>query len=463
MKRRLTYCAIGFFFIITMLTACNHLISPNQNANNITSNQVHQTSFEILPEENGYVAESSHVPPLDEEEGKVLNIWCMNDGLSQMFEEKYPGYVEIDYETGMIGDVKICWTHNIDDSYQEDLERRLYDNDYQEDNEKIDLYVIGDQDIQRYMKEGYALPLTEVGITQEDLSMQYAYTHNNASDAGGKVYGFSYNAAPGAFWYRRDIALEVLGTDEPEMVQQYITDWGSFYDTAGMMKEAGYYMTQDMDLLFKAFSSERELPWIVNNKFKYDENTLAWAMFSKELYNKEYIKDAYILADEECTDVFGYFAPLWFKEGLHDYKFEDGWGVCVPPENFYYAENYICVAPDTDNVALVREILVTMATDENILKYFAESGLFGNNKEIMREMANNEAYCSDMFDGQNVYAVFCDVAENTKAGALCEYEVACEEEFKSAMYLYIRGEYTYAEAMRQYELALKEKYPELKQ
>ena len=87
----------------------------------------------------------------------------------------------------------------------------------------------------------------DIGLTDEDLKNQYSYTQEIATDQSGKLKAVSWEADPGVFVYRRSIAKEVLGTDDPDKVQEAISDWNKFEEVAGKMKEKGYKMLSGYD------------------------------------------------------------------------------------------------------------------------------------------------------------------------------------------------------------------------
>ena len=60
-----------------------------------------------------------------------------------------------------------------------------------------------------------------------DFSNTYAYTVQAASDASGVVKGVSFQCCPAALIYRRSIAKDVLGTDDPAEVQEKLNSWTS--------------------------------------------------------------------------------------------------------------------------------------------------------------------------------------------------------------------------------------------
>ncbi|HAX69375.1 MAG TPA: carbohydrate ABC transporter substrate-binding protein, partial [Anaerolineae bacterium] len=78
---------------------------------------------------------------------------------------------------------------------------------------------------------GDLLPLTE------ELQTFPAVVEVGSHEGITKAY--SYQATPGAFFYRRSIAKECLGTDDPAEVQAMVADMEKFVETAGKIKECG--------------------------------------------------------------------------------------------------------------------------------------------------------------------------------------------------------------------------------
>ena len=70
------------------------------------------------------------------------------------------------------------------------------------------------------------MPLTDLGIDPDaDLSDQYDFTKVTASDVNGVQRGSTWQCCPGLLVYRRDIAKEVFGTDDPVKVGEKVKDW----------------------------------------------------------------------------------------------------------------------------------------------------------------------------------------------------------------------------------------------
>lgn len=97
------------------------------------------------------------------------------------------------------------------------------------------------------------------------MSAQYQYTKDIVSD-DGKLKGTTWQATPGLFAYRRSIAKQVLGTDDPDEVQKKLGTWSDFDNVAAQMHDAGYYMLSGYDDSYRTFSNNVSGKWVQDGK-----------------------------------------------------------------------------------------------------------------------------------------------------------------------------------------------------
>ncbi|HND48631.1 MAG TPA: extracellular solute-binding protein, partial [Anaerolineales bacterium] len=100
----------------------------------------------------------------------------------------------------------------------------------------------------------------------------------------GITKAYSYQATPGAFFYRRSIAKECLGTDDPDAVQAMVADLDKFVETAAKIKECGtgdYFTVGTSGEMFNPFLANREQPWVVDGELVIDPMVLEYVKFAK--------------------------------------------------------------------------------------------------------------------------------------------------------------------------------------
>ena len=60
---------------------------------------------------------------------------------------------------------------------------------------------------------------------EEVLSDMIPYVQELSRDKDGNIKGLTWQSTPGGFWYRKDLAREYLGTDDPEELYSMMSDW----------------------------------------------------------------------------------------------------------------------------------------------------------------------------------------------------------------------------------------------
>ena len=326
------------------------------------------------------------------------------------------------------------------------------------------------------------MPVADLGIdVDKELANQYQYTKDIVTDEDGNLKGVSWQGCPGVLIYARDIATDVLGSDDPDTVQEAVKDWDTFNETAKKMNEKGYQITSTVNDTYRTFSNNVSSPWVVDGKISVDDNIKKWVEMSKEQVDAGYTGTGDLWSDDWSKGfaadgkVFCYFGPAWlinFSMGAVDNgeneddgsrTFAGGWGATTGPQGFYWGGTWICAANGTDNPALVADIIRKMTTDEEVMtEIVKDDNDFVNNKPAMEAAATDDSFAFKPLGGQNPLAMFCEGAEKIDLSNLSEYDQGCNESFQAAMKDYFEGNVdSYDEALENFYKSVSEKYPEL--
>ncbi|MCQ2587228.1 MAG: ABC transporter substrate-binding protein [Treponema sp.] len=404
-------------------------------------------------------------PTAAKEEGKVLNIYVWNDEFADRFNSYYAAKLPADVK------VNFVQTPNQDNAYQNKLDEALLVQDKAAADAKIDIFLVEADYALKYVDTPYTLDVKkDIGLTDADLANQYKYTKDIMTDSKGNLKGVSWQACPGGFLYRRSYAKEVLGTDEPSEVQEKLADWAKFNAVAADMKAAGYYMLSGYDDAFRAFSDNMTQPWVVDNKIVIDPQIQAWIDQTKEYTDKGYNNKASLWSAEstqgmmEDGKVFGYFGPAWFIDFCmpHDEGSAFGdWAFCKGPQGFSWGGTWLCGAAGSDNVALIKDIMLTLTCDADTMTTLAkEKGDFANNEKAMAAVAASD-YGNDFLAGQNHMAFFLDSAKSIDKSCMSMYDQGMNEKIQSAMKDYFEGLVDIDTAWANFYTSVTETYPNL--
>jgi hypothetical protein len=412
-------------------------------------------------------------------EGKVVNIYVWNDEFKARYEDYYASKLPAGYT------VNFVTTPSENNAYQNALDEALLNQADAKADDKVDMFLVEADYILKYVNSDSTLDLKEVGVTEQDMSKQFDYTKVIAQDTKGAQKGISWQGCPGLYIYRRSIAKEVLGTDDPAEVQKAINDWDSFDKTAAKMKDKGYYMVSGFDDTYRTFSNNVSAPWVNGDKVVIDPKIEKWIDQTKNYTDKGYNQKTVLWAAEWASGqgpegkVFGYFMPAWgvdftiAKNSLAKAEADGGkqevgngtfgdWAATTGPESYNWGGTWLCAAAGTDNADIVADIMKTICTDDATMKKIVEEkNDFVNNKTVMEALAKSD-YKSNFLGGQNPMQMYYDAAEKIDMSKISPYDQGLNESIQTAMHDYFNGTVDKDTAMKNFYTSIKEKYPELK-
>ena len=413
--------------------------------------------------------------------GKVVNIRVWNDEFIGLFKKYYPGVVEVkEKEEYKVGDitVKFNMVANKENAYQNALDLALDKQATAADDDKIDMFLMEADYALKYVNSNATLDVKDIGLTDNDTKDMYQYTKDVAT-ANGHLKGVSWQATPGLFAYRADIAKEVLGTDDPTEVQKHLSDWDKFDATAAKMKEKNYTMLAGFDDSYRTFSNNIEAPLVdaKTGKLNLDPQIDKWIKQTKEYTDKGYNKKASLWDDtwtKEQTingSTFGFFYSTWginfTLAGNAKVKNNDGknlvgqYRVCEGPASYFWGGTWLAAANGTDNKSFVADLMKKMTCDATIAEQITRDTLdYTNNKTAMNKIANDKTYGSEFLGGQNHVALFAQAATKIKMDKITNWDQGFNEQIQGAFKDYFNGKATYDEAKEAFYKKFVKIYPE---
>ncbi len=406
------------------------------------------------------------------EEGKVLNVWTWNTEFWDFLGKYYADEV-VDEYTLKKGDVTIKRTTYPSDggAYQDALDAALLNQANAPADEKVDLFLAEADYIIKYTNSEATMDVSTIGVT--DFSNAYKYTVEAASDANGVVKGVSFQCCPAAVIYRRSIAKEVLGTDDPAEVQAAIDSWDKFNAVAAQAKEKGYYMIPTTNATYRVYSNNTTSPWVVDGKLNIDANIEAWMDQSADYVANGYTAyTSNIWGDEATSEMFAtgksmcFFGPAWyfnFSMGNAQDK-EKGcfgdWAICQGPQAWFWGGTWMLAATGTDNPTMVADIMNTFINNEEVCsRLVSEDSQFSNNQAVNAKFAADPEYGNDFLGGQNDTAVFVELAKNIKFQNITSYDQLCNEGLQTYFQEYLDGSVDRDTAIANFKDYIRTTYP----
>lgn len=432
----------------------------------------------------------------EEEEPSVLHVYSIGEDFVNRVKDYYPGYEPAGEDSGVIDGTQVRW-HVYSDvvEYREALDEKLAaqadpgsgdEAENADPEDRVDLFVMDEAYLRDYVESGYTLDVvSEVGLTAEELSDQFPYTQQIATDSAGKLKAVTWHAAPGVFAYRRSIARAVLGTDDPEKVQQAVSSWEAFAETAALAKEEGYYMLSGYDDAYQVYSDNVTSAWVEDGALNVDPHLEDWARQTREFAENGYIHGTEQWSDEWRADhtgdgeVFGFFYSSW---GIH-YTLQDkaegitesgegeepedvesasgDYAVCRGPEPCHYGGQWIAAASGCDDIDLVRSVMRTLTCDPQVMKKITQDiREFTNTVSGMTELSET-GYKAEVLGGQNPVPVYLEAASMLSQKHVTSYDDDLDLGFRVSMQDYFTGKVSEIDALEIFRKTALSRYEEL--
>lgn len=332
-------------------------------------------------------------------------------------------------------------------------------------------------------------PLSDLGITEADYANAYDYTIQIGKDKNGVLKGASFQAAPGGFVYRTDLAEEYLGVKTPEEMQEKVKDWDTFMETAKTVYEASgnkTSLTATEGGLWQVYAANRTQPWVVDGKLVMDTAEDFFDV-AKTMADNHYLAGvpqwdpAWYQAGQDGTTM-GYFfstwcmtnsdgSQLWQAEGVT--KDDDGnlsgptfgkYNICQGPTGYFWGGTWLAASTKCDTKDLATEFVKFFTTDADTMQKYAEfTGDFTNNKVAMQTIIDAGTNKNDLLGGQDQFAVLADGANNIKMdGLITEYDSKIKSCLNTAVQDYIAGTYaTKEEAVDAFKKSVVATFPDI--
>ena len=491
MKKKIISSLLAASMIMTALTGCGCTDSGNNNAtqdnattvNNDSANNADnaQEPADAAPEGDDAAPEGGDAAASNE--GKVINVYSFNDELRTRITAVYPEVVDTsdDGTTSSLKDgTEIHWiiNPNQDGVYQDKLDEALNNQLTAADDDKVDIFAAEIDYVVKYTDADIdaAMPLEALGINPEtDLADQFDFTKTVASDQNGVMRASTWQACPGVLVYRRDIANEVFGTDDPEVIGEKTKDWDAMKATAEELKAKGYYAFSCYTDTFRTYSNNISEPWVAPGEttIKVDQKIIDWVTDSKEWKDAGYFDPAvkgqwnadWFTAMSSSSKVFAFLFPAWGIDTQlkPNWDGENGaWAVTNAPLSYNWGGTFVLAAEGTDNPGHVKDILLALTADADNLKMISkEYADFTNAKTLMEAAKTDNSFASDFLGGQNPYTYFTPGADAIEMAPLSAYDQGCVELIQNAFGDYLQGQIDYDKAKQNFETAVRERYPEI--
>ena len=401
-------------------------------------------------------------PEAAAEQGKVFNIYAWNEEFKGFFEKYYT----------VPEGITVNWIINPSDDgvYQQKLDVALQGQATAAADEKVDMFLAEADYILKYVDSEYTMDVSKIGIKPVDT--MYQYTVDAATDSNGVMKGVSFQCCPSALIYRRSIAKEVIGSDDPADVQAALSDWTKFDEMAAKAKEMGYYMTASFAETYRPFSNNATQPWVTDGALTIPAEVMTWADQAEKYLAEGYTLTSGVWGDEKNAQMFAdgktmcFFGPAWYFNFCMgnaqdpDKGCSGDWAICEGPMAHFWGGTWLLAAEGSDNGDMLKDIFEAFTVNEEICENLIKNeSQFTNNSAVNQKFAEDPNYGSEFLGGQNDVAVFVDLAKNIKFQNNTIYDQLLNEKYQEFIKEYVIGNLDKDTALKNFYTYVNETYP----
>lgn len=428
MKRALT-ASTAILLLSSVLAACGSNTSNDAGASNAGTSPSASASIGAASPDSG-----------KSKEKVTINLWSFTDEIPNMtkkYLETHPD-ANVEFKTTVIA--------TTDGAYQPALDQALAGGG----KDAPDLYAAESAFVLKYTQgdaSDYAANYADLGL--DDQMVKDAGIAQYSVDIGskdGQLRALAYQATGGAFIYRRSIAKDVFGTDDPATIKTEVgPGWDKFYDAAAKLKAKGYGIVSGDGDIWHPIENSSDKGWIEDGKLHIDPKREQFLDLSKKLKDNGYSNDTKDWTEAWYADmsgtgkqpIFGFFGPAWLINYVMNGQVKDtngDWAVTEPPTGFFWGGTWLlgnkAVLKDDAKKAAVADFVkwVTLDTSETGLQYYWANGTMKTGEQGTKDSVASSVVMSKsngevaLLGGQNMFDVFVPANANATGKNLTQYD-----------------------------------------
>ena len=408
-------------------------------------------------------------------EKTVINVMAFTDEVPKMVEK----YIAMHPEENL--EIKTTIVATTDGLYQPALDAALKAGGA----DAPDIYAAEAAFVLKYAQgdaAGFAAAYEDLGIdmsTVESAQIADYSVEIGTRPSDGKIVALGYQATGGAFIYRRSIAKDVWGTDDPATVKAKIGggsgSWDQFWVAAEELKAKGYGIISGDGDLWHAVENSSPQGWVVDGKLNVDAKREEFIDLSKKLKDNGYHNDTQDWNDawfadmkgEGAQGILGFFGPAWLINytlapncggtAVGEGTYGD-WAICESPIGFFWGGTWILANKDTTKKEAVAKIIewITLDDSETGLQYMWANGTFngeGGTKDCVASgtvMAKSNGEL-EFLGGQNMFDVFVPANAFANGKNLTQYDESINSIWRDEVRNYTAGNKDRATALADFK------------
>lgn len=334
------------------------------------------------------------------------------------------------------------------------------------------------------------------------------YVWEVGKDEEGIQRAISYQITPAGIYYRRDIAQEVFGTEDPEEIGKLFADYPTILETAETLKAAGYRIfASDSEINY--FSGDSA--WVIDGKLNVDQGRLDYMDLVVELYQRDLTAYAAqwatpwyqamagevpILSAElqwgnwddadgdgnpdlniwdadnfnenvanfsdEMTEVFAFGLPAWGVLTMRDHVGDTSgkWGVCPGPAYGFGGGTFLGISSQSKRQDMAWDFIKFVTLNEETADWWIEFSE-GDTVSLKSVLEKHKDDTNPVYGDQKMYAMWLELAEGIDYSKVTQYDKAIGDAWGQAISSIKTGEMSKEDAINTFYDTVQSTYPDL--
>lgn len=387
-----------------------------------------------------------------------ITVWSSSDDMKKFitaFNAKYP-------------DIKVNLTVIPNDQFEAKLKPAM-----QSGQGAPDLFTGESDYVKNWVNTPYWQDLTDNAYNVGSYtSNMWKYVVDAGTDTNGKIKALSWQASPGSFIYRKDMAKQYLGTDEPAEVSKMLATQAGMMQTAQTLKDKSggkVKMFASWKDLYNMQFSNRSKPWVVDGKLVMEQSMIDFYDQVKQIADSGYDLNAdpwspAWIAAVNGDEAFSYVLPTWGLQYVilpNAAKTKGQWGLASGPVAYSKGGTWLGMWSGSKNKKLAWEFLKYVTIDSEALRAYAkDNGEYVSNKSVDEALAKEPG--NETLGGQNLYEFYNSQMDHINIGLMTGMDQQINNAYLNSVEQYKLNKLTKEKAIEQFKKDVKNAFPDIR-
>lgn len=343
-----------------------------------------------------------------------------------------------------------------------------------------DLMLLEVDYVQKYVNSDYLLDVADLGIAAADMTQMYEYNVQMGTDGDGATRALFWQATPGSFQVRADLAEKYLGTtDSDELQEKYFASWDKIVDAAKLVNEASEgkvkLLSGYSDTIRVFLNSARQVGWYDENdviqvdELMYDYMELCKTLYADDsTYNTtQWGTDWAAQKDGDGVDseaVLAYCGCPWYTYWSLTDTWENNTILVQGPAQFYWGGTGLAATAGCSDTEMAGTLLKAITCDTDFMIDINEhTGDYVNNMAAIDYLlANDIGNSTRMFGDQNLIGFYKASASAIDASNVTDVDQKTQTLFQTQVDAYAMGQKDLETAIADFKASVHDLYSFLK-